>query len=195
MKIFETHAHLNSPKFDNDRDAVIRNAFHSGVEYIINVGVDEETSLKSIELARKYDRIFAAVGFHPHDASKFDETILLKLKNQPKVVAIGEIGLDFFRNLSPRNLQIRRFGEQLEPLKIEAAFDWARRCDLMIVAGTSAVVYPAAAVPYEAKRRGATVVEVNPYATELTRLCDFALAAPSGEVMPALWQRVRQLHS
>jgi NAD-dependent deacetylase len=85
------------------------------------------------------------------------------------------------------------FGEQLDPLTIEAAFDWAGRCDLMLVAGTSAVVYPAAAVPYEAKRRGATVVEINPVATELTRFCDFALAAPSGEVLPALWERVQGL--
>jgi NAD-dependent deacetylase len=85
------------------------------------------------------------------------------------------------------------FGEQLDPLNLEAAFDWAGRCDLMLVAGTSAIVYPAAAVPYEAKRKGATVVEINPYHTELTRYCDFAIAAPSGEVLPALWQRVQGL--
>jgi NAD-dependent deacetylase len=84
------------------------------------------------------------------------------------------------------------FGEQLDPLKIQAAFDAASACDLCIVAGTSAVVFPAAAVPYEAKRNAATLIEINPNATELTRAATFALAVPSGAALPELWRRVQQ---
>ena len=84
------------------------------------------------------------------------------------------------------------FGEQLDPLKIQAAFDAASGCDFCIVAGTSAVVFPAAAVPYEARRNDATLIEVNPNATELTRVANFALALPSGVALPELWRRVQQ---
>jgi len=85
------------------------------------------------------------------------------------------------------------FGEQLDHQVLQSAFDYASTCDFMIVAGTSSVVYPAAAIPYEAKRRGATVVEVNPNPTDLTRFADFAISAPSGEAIPELWSRVKKL--
>ncbi len=84
------------------------------------------------------------------------------------------------------------FGEQLDPLKIQAAFDAASACDLCIVAGTSAVVFPAAAVPYEAKRNNATLIEVNPNSTELTRFATYAIPLPSGAGLPELWQRVQR---
>lgn len=87
------------------------------------------------------------------------------------------------------------FGEQLNPRDIEAAFLAAAASDFCIVAGTSSVVYPAAAVPLEAKRSGAKVVEVNPQRTELTSLADYVLAAPSGVALPALWSLVRELHA
>lgn len=85
------------------------------------------------------------------------------------------------------------FGETLNPSVLQAAFDCATQCDLAIVAGTSSVVYPAAAIPFEAKRNGATLVEINPEETELTRFADYVLAEPSGVALPALWSKVRQL--
>ena len=85
------------------------------------------------------------------------------------------------------------FGEMLDPAKIDAAFAAAQNCDLLIVAGTSAVVYPAAALPQVALRGGATVVEVNPNPTELTRYADYVLQGTSGFVLPALWERVREM--
>lgn len=83
------------------------------------------------------------------------------------------------------------FGEQLNQFDISAAFAAASQADFCIVAGTSSVVYPAAAVPLEAKRSGARIVEVNPEQTELTPLADFVLAAPSGVVLSALWEMVK----
>jgi len=83
------------------------------------------------------------------------------------------------------------FGEQLDPNNIRAAFESAAAADFCIVAGTSSVVYPAAAVPLEAKRSGAKIVEVNPQRTELTSLADYVLNAPSGVALPALWSLVK----
>lgn len=117
MKIFETHAHLDFKDFDKDRDELIGKCFQNGIEKIINIGVDEETSLRSIELAQKYDYIYASVGFHPHDAEKYSPEILLKLLKNKKVVAIGEIGLDFYRNLSPKEVQEKVFEEQIQIAK------------------------------------------------------------------------------
>ncbi len=85
------------------------------------------------------------------------------------------------------------FGEMLDPLVIEAAFEAAQRCDLLIVAGTSAVVYPAAALPQYALRSGATVVEVNPNATEFTDYANYSLRGPSGVVLPELLEQVKGL--
>jgi TatD DNase family protein len=114
MKIFESHAHLDSKDFDKDRNQVIEKCREAGVEYIINIGCDEITSKKSIDLAAKHDFIYATVGYHPHDADKFDAKKLRSLAKRRKVVAIGEIGLDYYRNLSPKNVQIEAFEEQLK---------------------------------------------------------------------------------
>ncbi len=118
--MIDTHAHLDFPQYDKDRDKVIEDAFSSGIQAIINIGVDLDSSLKSIELAERYKNIYATVGFHPHDASKLSPENLKeleKLTSHPKIVAVGEIGLDFYRNLSPRDLQIKAFKEQLELAK------------------------------------------------------------------------------
>jgi NAD-dependent deacetylase len=85
------------------------------------------------------------------------------------------------------------FGEQLDRLNVEAAFDYAERCDALLVAGTSAVVFPAAALPGYALRNGAIVVEVNPHATEFSRQASACLRAPSGVALPALVERVLEL--
>lgn len=83
------------------------------------------------------------------------------------------------------------FGEMLDPLTLEAAFDAAEKCDLLIVAGTSAVVYPAAALPQYALRNAATVVEVNPNPTEFSDFASYSLRGPSGLVLPALLEQVK----
>jgi len=114
MKLFESHAHLDFKDFNKDRDQLLKKCKSSGVEYIINIGVDEFTSKKSIELAEKYDFIYATVGYHPHDAKKFDEKIIRQLAKHRRVVAIGEIGLDFYRNLSPKETQIKVFRKQMK---------------------------------------------------------------------------------
>lgn len=114
MQFIDTHAHLNFSDYDKDRDEIIASAFKNGVKYIINVGTDLNTSKESISLSKKYDRIFATVGWHPHDAESYDENGLLKLLDNKKIVAIGEIGLDYYRNLSPKNIQKEVFEKQIK---------------------------------------------------------------------------------
>jgi TatD DNase family protein len=115
--IIETHAHLTDPRFKDDLDAVISRALEAGVEYIVNVGYDLENSRKSVELAAKYDCCYAAAGIHPHDAKEVDDRALAELESlarESKVVALGEIGLDFYRDRSPRDAQKAAFRRQLE---------------------------------------------------------------------------------
>ncbi|HOY83836.1 MAG TPA: TatD family hydrolase [Candidatus Syntrophosphaera sp.] len=112
MKLFETHAHLDLPEFDADRESLIHKCFDSGIEYIINIGFNKETSLNSLELAKKHLHVFATVGFHPHDATDFDAELIKRLVRDKNVLAIGEIGLDFFRNYSPFPVQREVFRNQ-----------------------------------------------------------------------------------
>ncbi len=116
IKIIDTHAHLTKSDYKSDRDQVVKRAQDAGVEYIINVGYNLKTSIASVELAEKYDSCYAAVGIHPHDAKTLDEKTFKELEalaKNPKVVAIGEMGLDFHRNLSPKEIQIEAFNKQL----------------------------------------------------------------------------------
>ncbi|MBN1474237.1 MAG: TatD family hydrolase [Syntrophaceae bacterium] len=115
--LIDSHAHLEMSEFDHDRRDVIGRALSAGVEYIITVGTNLELSQKAISLAAEYDNIFATVGIHPHDAAAADDEILRQIKElarQPKVVAYGEIGLDFFRNISPPQKQVEVFSRQME---------------------------------------------------------------------------------
>ncbi len=114
MKIFETHAHLDFPQFDKDREQLIKKCFNKNIEYILNIGVDEKTCNASIKLTEKYDRIYAAVGFHPHDATDFNAEFIRRKAQYPKVIAIGEIGLDYYRNLSPKDVQKKVFDQQIK---------------------------------------------------------------------------------
>jgi TatD DNase family protein len=110
--MFDTHAHLNARQFDRDRDEVIRRAFDAGVEGIIEVGTDLASSRESVALAERYDQVFAAVGCHPHDVGRMEGEVwehLEALAAHEKVVAIGETGLDFYRDLSPRATQVEGF--------------------------------------------------------------------------------------
>lgn len=117
MKIYETHAHLDFPQFDHDRDILIRKCIEKGITPINNIGVNKETNRASIQLAEKYDEIYATVGYHPHDADKLDIQEIKKLAAHQKVVAIGEIGLDYYRNLTPPKVQKKAFIEQLKIAK------------------------------------------------------------------------------
>lgn len=117
MKIFETHAHLDFPQYDKDRDEIIHRCFRDGIEQIINVGIDRKTIESSLKLAEKYPQIYATVGWHPHDTKDFDCDFLIDKAKHPKVVAIGECGLDYYRNLSPRDVQIKVFEQQIEIAK------------------------------------------------------------------------------
>ena len=115
--LIDTHAHLEMSEFDKDRDAVIERALENGVDAIIAVGINLEDSKKAIALAKSHDAVYATVGVHPHDAKSIDTATydsLKKLAEKEKVVAYGEIGLDFFRDRSPRDIQIKRFQEQLD---------------------------------------------------------------------------------
>jgi TatD DNase family protein len=116
LALIDTHAHLDFPQFDADREAVIERAKGAGVTAIVNVGADLVSSHRAVALARKVPGIYAAVGMHPHDAKKLDGAALAELRELaqlPKVVAVGEIGLDFYRDLSPRDVQRRAFRAQL----------------------------------------------------------------------------------
>jgi TatD DNase family protein len=113
----DSHAHLTSEQFNNDPDEVITRAIDAGVEYIVNPGTDVEDSRRAIALAEKHPQVYACVGFHPHDAKKATDASLKEIEElsmHPKVVAIGEIGLDFHYEFSPRDVQARVFKEQIE---------------------------------------------------------------------------------
>jgi TatD DNase family protein len=114
MRLFETHAHLDFPQFDQDRDLIIELCRKYGVEKIINVGVNRNTIFSSLKLAEKFDFIYAGLGFHPHDARDYDALFLRKQLEHRKVVAVGECGLDYFRNLSPASVQKDVFRDQIK---------------------------------------------------------------------------------
>ena len=97
MRLFDTHAHINDERFDNDREQMIQDCFDQGVEYIMCPAVDRKTAESAIALAEQYDRVYAAVGVHPHeskDATEEDYEWFKQMASHPKVKAIGEIGLD-----------------------------------------------------------------------------------------------------
>lgn len=115
--VVDSHAHLELEDFDEDREQVIERARQAGVEIIVTVGINLADCRRAIEIAEKYDPVYAAIGIHPHDVKEISQEtydILSELAQREKVVAYGEIGLDFFRNYAPREMQIRRFGEQLD---------------------------------------------------------------------------------
>lgn len=116
MKLIDTHCHFNHRDFAHDIEAAIGRAQAAGIEKFIVVGYDLETSRKAVQLAEQYTPIYASVGIHPHDAKAFNAAALneiRKLAAHPKVVAIGEIGLDFYRDLSPRPMQYEALRPQL----------------------------------------------------------------------------------
>ena len=113
--LIDTHAHLDFPNFDEDREKVIERARRGGVGKIINIGTNFEASRKSIALAEKHQNVFAAVSLHPIDVEKeeFEREIWLKLAQHPKVVAVGETGFDFYHH-SSKEKQEEIFRELIE---------------------------------------------------------------------------------
>ncbi|NLV89401.1 MAG: TatD family hydrolase [Tissierellia bacterium] len=118
--LIDSHAHLDDKRFDRDRDSLIKDLESNGIELVINIGADLKSSIASVSLAEKYPNIYATVGVHPHDAKNMDDStleILRSLAKRNKVVAIGEIGLDFYYDNSPRDEQRKWFREQLKLAK------------------------------------------------------------------------------
>ena len=118
--LFDSHAHLDDGRFDKDRDNVIKRAKQNNIQYILNPGADLNTSIGAVNLSEKHHMIYAAVGVHPHNAKDMDNDtieILKALTNRQKVVAIGEIGLDFYYDHSPRDIQRKWFKKQIELAK------------------------------------------------------------------------------
>ncbi|MGE5197703.1 MAG: TatD family hydrolase [Deltaproteobacteria bacterium] len=114
-ELVDTHCHLDFPEFDQDRDEVIRRAVKSGIVYMVNIGSSLQGSQKSVALAQRYGNVYASVGIHPHDAdSSAEEALdaLRELSGKEKVVAIGETGLDYYKNYSKAQNQLRLFNFQ-----------------------------------------------------------------------------------
>ena len=117
MKLFDTHAHLDDERFDEDRELLIEKLKEENVSLVVNPGADMKTSRAAIKLSEKYDFIYAAVGIHPHDVKDIKDEDLIELEQMAKhekVVAIGEIGLDYYYDNSPRELQREFFIKQIE---------------------------------------------------------------------------------
>ena len=116
MNLIDSHAHLDDRRFDQDREQVIERAQQDGITQIINIGCDLASSKRSVALAAKYPCIYATAGIHPHDAKNVPPDYLEQLKKllqQPKTVAVGEIGLDYYYDHSPRPVQKEVFIQQL----------------------------------------------------------------------------------
>lgn len=115
--LFDTHAHLNDERFDGERDELILSLQNNGVGAYCEIGYDVESSKKAVLLAEKYDFVYAACGVHPHDTQNLCEEDMNNLKELlkiPKAVALGEIGLDYYYDNSPRDKQKNWFDRQLK---------------------------------------------------------------------------------
>src|SRR2546423_6242480 len=117
MRLIDTHSHAQDPEFDEDRDSVIDGARDAGVETIVALGTDAQSSRSAVALAERRPEVYAACGAHPHDAQgarEGDLEELERLAGHPRVVMVGEIGLDFYRDLSPRDVERRVLRPQLD---------------------------------------------------------------------------------
>ncbi len=115
--MIDTHCHIDFRDFNHDREEVIVQAVEYGVDRLINIGVDIQSCRRSFHLANSYENVYCTVGIHPHDARTLTEKFLVEMEEMaqhPKVVGIGEIGLDYYRDLSPREVQREAFVQQME---------------------------------------------------------------------------------
>lgn len=116
MMLIDSHAHLEMPDFRKDLTEVLQRAKEAGVEYIFTVGTEKRDWTRALEITQSHPSVYAILGVHPHNAKEIDDgtyPILKQLCQHEKVKAYGEIGLDFFRNHSPREVQLNRFREQI----------------------------------------------------------------------------------
>lgn len=117
MHLVDTHCHLNMMQSESNLDEIIDNAIKNDIHRIMVPGIDLESSIEAIKIAEKYEIVYAAIGYHPNDVNKWNEnsfSLLADLSQHPKVKAIGEIGLDFYRDHSPKSIQLHVFKEQLK---------------------------------------------------------------------------------
>lgn len=115
--MIDSHVHLDDAKFDYDRENLIENLKEHGLDRVYNIGADLESSIASVELADKYEIIKAVIGVHPHAASEYNQEVedkLIELAKNENVRAIGEIGLDYYYDNSPRDIQVQVFKKQIE---------------------------------------------------------------------------------
>jgi TatD DNase family protein len=130
VKIVDSHCHIDGDEFDADRDEVVRRALDAGVVAMLNVGTGDPTTddfRRAVAVAEKYEHVYASVGVHPHDAKLYDdkaEAHLIELSKSEKVIAWGEIGLDYYYDHSPRDVQVEVFRRQIRT---------ARTLDLPII--------------------------------------------------------------
>lgn len=118
--IFETHAHYDDEAFDSDRDALLNSLLENGIEYVVNIGSSIQTSKQTLELIDKYPFVYGAIGVHPSDTGELDDEKFLWLKeaaSSSKVVAIGEIGLDYYWDAPERDIQKKWFERQMDLAK------------------------------------------------------------------------------
>jgi TatD DNase family protein len=119
VRLIDSHAHLDDRAFEEDRAALIAKLHANGIG-VVTIGADLASSREAVRLAGRHREVWATVGVHPHDAKTVTPAVLRELEElaqEPKVVAIGEIGLDYYRDLSPRDVQRKIFGEQLDLAK------------------------------------------------------------------------------
>ena len=121
MGLFDSHSHLNDEKFDDDRDKIIKEIYESGVTNFVTAGYSVESSKKAIELAQKYNFIYATVGVSPNDIPQIEDELWKQLEEvkylvnkNKKIVAIGEIGLDYYWNTENKDIQKKAFIEQIK---------------------------------------------------------------------------------
>ena len=118
--LIDSHVHLEMPQFDKDREEVINRFLDNGVGLVINIGSNLDSSKKAVELARNHEFIYATVGIHPHESRNAGVETYAKIENllkNEKVVAVGETGLDFFKNYSPRDIQTKEFIKHIQIAK------------------------------------------------------------------------------
>ncbi len=163
--MIDTHCHLDFPDYNDDRAAVLTAAREAGITKMVNIGCDLKSSQASVDLANQHPEIYAAIGFHPHDAKNYDDRMeqqLREMANNFKVVAIGEVGLDFYRDRSPRDVQRTVFVRQMNlarelglPLIIHIRDAYEEALDMLIAEKAyenNVVLHCFSGTPKEARR-------------------------------------------
>ncbi len=120
MRIFDTHAHYDDTAFDEDRDALLREMHENGVEYMVDIGCSMPNSRSIVEFVQQYDFLYGTVGVHPEDAGNLTDADLVELEElskRDKILAIGEIGLDYYYDEGTKDIQKKWFVEQLQLAK------------------------------------------------------------------------------